>query len=321
MLKTSRSAARRAGSVVAALGVVLAMFLVASPAQAAVGVDLNVDDTTITLGDSITLSWTSTEANDLIASGDSAWTGAKSTASGIQSEVITPTATGSHTYTLTATDTNGRESADSVTVTVAPGPITPSPVTFPDPCTVVVPTTANVTYFVDFGDNDVEEVDAGTYDGAEFSGGDLVNFFAEANDGFSLANGAAIDWDYAAPDSCFEDGDEGPELVSTTIKCGSVTFTNTTDGSLDVEVYGFDDDVDFEPVDAFTLAGGASHTVKTDFADLVFGAFEASDDDFPTQIRYLEVPQDCDGGSGDGNDNGNGSDHPTTAPAAGIAAR
>jgi hypothetical protein len=35
------------------------------------------------------------------------------------------------------------------------------------------------------------------------------------------------------------------------------------------------------------------------------------------QIREIEVPQNCDGGSGDGS----GSGHPTTAPAAGITAR
>ncbi len=137
---------------------------------------------------------------------------------------------------------------------------------------------------------------AGTYDGTEFSAATRSRSSPQANDGFELDSNAVTEWNYTAPDSCFEDGDEGPSLVTTTIECGSITFTNTTDESLDVEVYGFDEDVDFEPVDAFTLAGGASHTVETDFADIIFGAFEANDDDFPTQIRVLEVPQDCDGG-------------------------
>ncbi len=296
---------------------VLAMFFVASPAQAAAGVDLFASETTIELGDSFNISWTSTDAITLVASG--AWSGSKSVPAG--GDTVTPPGVGTFTYTLTAIDAQNVTAADSVTVTVtAPGSITPNAVTFPDPCTVVIPTTANVTYFVDYGDGDTEELEADTYDGGYFSYGDPVTFFAEANDGFTLADNAVAEWDYTAPESC-SDIDEGPELVSTTIKCGSVTFTNTTDGSLDVEVYGFDDNVDFEPVDAFTLAGGASHTVETDFADIVFGAFEASDEDFPTQIRYLEVPQDCDGGSGNGNGNGDGSDHPTTAPAAGIAAR
>ena len=313
MLKTST--ARRAGSLVAALGVMLAMFLVASPAQAAVGVDLNVDDTTITLGDTITLSWTSTEANDLIASGDSAWTGAKSTASGIQSEVITPTV-GSHTYTLTATDANGRESADSVTVTVAPGPITPNPVTFPDPCTVVIPTTPNVTYFVDFGDGDIQELDADTYDGGQLSFGDEVTLFAQANDGFSLADGATAEWTYTAPDSCFDGPpDEGPDYVTTTVECGSVTFTNTTDTPIGV-LYG--SGTGGQPDGSFTLAAGASHTLKTKHAEFAFlGIVIGADEETPEQFRIIDVPQDCDGGSGDGD----GSDHPTTAPAAGITAR
>lgn len=315
MLKTSHSAARRASSVVAALGVMLAMFLVASPAQAAVGVDLNVNDTTITQGDSITLSWTSTEAIDLVASGDSAWTGAKSTASGTQSEVLTPTV-GSHTYTLTATDENGRESADSVTVTVAPGPITPNAVTFPDDCTVVVPTTANVTYFVDFGDNDVEEVDPGTYDGTEFSGGDEVTFIAEANDGFTLDGNAVASWTYTAPDSCFDGPvDEGPDLITTTVDCGSVTFTNTTDGPIDVIYGSFDED---QEDGEFTLAAGASRTIKTKHDNFAFLASpDFDDEESDLQVREFEVPQNCDGGSGDGS----GSDHPTTAPAAGITGR
>jgi hypothetical protein len=297
----------------------LAMFLVASPAQAAVSVDLNVDDTTITLGDSITLSWTSTEATTLQASGDSIWNGTKSTASGTQTEVVTPTTTGDHTYTLTATDVNGRESADSVTVTVAPGPITPNAVTFPDPCTVVIPTTPNVTYFVDFGDGDIQELDADTYDGGELSFGDEVTLFAEANDGFTLADGATTEWPYTAPDSCF-DIDEGPDLVTTSVDCGSVTFTNTTDGPLDVEFVALLEE-EYAQLDQFTLAAGASRTVKTSEVDNAFGVFTdfENDQDDPLQVRYVEVPQNCDGGSDNGN--GDGSDHPTTAPAAGITAR
>jgi plastocyanin len=322
MLLTSRSSARRAGSLVAALSVMLAMFLVASPAQAAVSVDLNVDDTTITLGDSITLSWTSTEATTLQASGDSIWNGTKSTASGTQTEVVTPTTTGDHTYTLTATDVNGRESADSVTVTVAPGPITPNAVTFPDPCTVVIPTTPNVTYFVDFGDGDIQELDADTYDGGELSFGDEVTLFAEANDGFTLADGATTEWPYTAPDSCFDDEgpiDGGPELVETAVECGSVKFSNTTDGPIEILYGSFDeDDSDGE----LTLAAGESDAVKTKRAHFGFVASpDLEDEDAPVQIREIDVPQNCDGGSGEGNGNGNGSGHPTTAPAAGITAR
>jgi len=317
MSSTTHARARRVGSLVAAFSVLLGMFLVASPAQAAVVVNLEVDDTTITVGDSVTLSWTSTEAVDLVASGQ--WSGNKANPAG--NEVVTPATTGDLTYTLTATDQNGRESIDTVTVTVAPGPITPNPVTFPDECTVVIPTTANVTYSVDFGDNDTEELDAGTYDGLEFSFGDEVTFIAEANDGFTLANDAVASWKYTAPESC-ADNSQGPSLVTTKISCGSVTFTNTTDGPLDLQFVGFnDDDFDFDEIAQFTLAGGALRTVKTTFEEAAFAVWQEGDEeDEPTQVRFLEVPQDC-GDSGVGDESGSGSGHPTVAPAAGIAAR
>lgn len=317
MSSTTHTRARRAGSLVAALGVLMGMLLVASPAQAAVGVDLTVGDTTITQGESITLQWTSTEAIDLVASGS--WSGNKANPAG--NEPVTPAAAGDFTYTLTATDENGREATDSVTVTVAPGPITPNPVTFPDECTVVVPTTANVTYSVDLGDGDTEEIEAGTYDGAEFSFGDEVTFIAEANDGFSFANDAVTSWKYTAPESC-TDNTQGPSLVTTKISCGSVTFTNTTDGPLDVQFVGFNDaDFDFDEIAQFTLAGGASRTVKTTYEEAAFAVWQESDeDDEPTQVRFIEVPQGC-GDDDAGTGNGGGSDHPTVAPAAGIAAR
>jgi hypothetical protein len=314
MLLTSRSTARRAGSLVASLGVLLAMFLVASPAQAAVGVDLQVNHTTITQGDSVTLTWTSGEAvGDLAATGD--WSGPKNNPGGNQ--VVTPTTTGDHTYTLTATDSSGGTSADSVTVTVEP--ITPNPVTFPDPCTVVIPTTPHVTYFVDFNDgSEPEELDADTYDGGQLSFGDEVGFFAHAESGFALNNNAVTTWNYTAPDSCFDDEgpiDEGPDYVTTTVDCGSVTFTNTTDAEVGV-LYGSADKP--QPDGGFTLAAGASRTIKTKNAHFAFLALlNGSDEGTPEQFRFFDVPQNCDGGSGDGN----GSDHPTTAPAAGITAR
>lgn len=309
MILTSRSSARRAGSLVATLGMMLAMFLVASPAQAAVGVVLTVNDTTITQGDSVTLSWTSTDAVDLVASGD--WSGNKTNPPG--NEVVTPTTTGDHTYTLTATDADGRESVDSVKVTV--NPITPNPVTFPDECTVVIPTTAHVQYLIDFGGGDVEKLDPGTYDGTDFSFGDEVTFIAEADDGFDLDDLATAHWTYTAPESCLS-VDEGPDLVTTEVACGSVTFTNTTDGPLDVIYGSFSED---QEDGEFILAAGATKKVTTNRPDFAFFAspnFE--DEEAPVQVRELEVPQNC-GGDDDGDDDG--SDHPTVAPAAGIAAR
>ena len=312
MILTSRSTARRAGSLVATLGVMLAMFLVASPAQAAVDVELTVNDTTITQGDSVTLSWSiaNTEPVEVVASGD--WSGTKAQPTG--NEIVTPTGVGDHTYTLTATDTNGRETSDSVTVTVSP--ITPNPVTFPDPCTVVIPTTAHVQYLVDFGGGDVEKLDPGTYDGSDFSFGDEVTFIAEADDGFDLDANAVAKWTYTAPESC-SSVDEGPDLVTTEVACGSVTFTNTTDGPLDVAYGSFAED---QQDGEFTLDAGATKKVKTNRPEFAFIASTNLDDEqAPVQVREIEVPQKCGGGHDHGDDDG--SDHPTVAPAAGIAAR
>jgi hypothetical protein len=294
--------ARRLSSFGAAFALVISALAFASPAQAAVGVTLDVNDTTITQGESVTLSWTSTEAIDLVASGQ--WSGNKANPAG--SEVVTPAAVGDFTYTLTATDENGREATESVTVTVAaaaPAGITPAPVTFPDPCTVVVPSTPNVTYFVDYGDDDIEEVDADTYDGGEFAGPDFpVKFFAQANDGFTLADGAVAEWEYTAPESCF--GEEAT-LVKASATCGEVTFDNVSDGTVTV-LYG--DEGEEEADGEFNLGAGKSRSVKTNRDEILFVAFSA---DSTYQIDSLDVPQNC-------NDNDD-ADHPTVAPAAGVA--
>jgi hypothetical protein len=290
----------RLSSFAAAFALVISALAFASPAQAAVGVDLNVSDTTITQGESITLSWTSTEAIDLVASGQ--WSGNKTNPAG--NEVVTPASAGDLTYTLTATDEDGREATDSVTVTVeaAPEGITPEPVTFPDPCTVVVPSTPNVTYFVDYGDGDVEEVDADTYDGDEFSEPDFpVTFYAEADPGFRLADGAVTEWEYTAPESCFG---ESVTLVKAAASCGKVTFTSVADGTVTV-LYGSESEN--EPDGDFTLAAGKSRTVETNRRELLFIAFTGDTD---VQFDTVKVPQNC----GDGDD----STHPTVAPAAGM---
>jgi hypothetical protein len=329
MSLTTPTSARRAGALIAAFGVLLAMLFVASPAQAAPTVTLTADDTTITLGQSVTLNWSASEATNVRASTDATapadptdagdWHGQKPL-NGPQD--VTPTATGTFTYILAATDgeTVGR---DFVNVTVVAGPITPAAVTFPDPCTVVIPSTANVTYFVDYGDGDTEEVDADTYAGSDFSGPNLpVTFFAEANDGFTLADGAVAEWTYLAPLSCLG---FGRDLVTATTTCGAVTFTNRTDGPLGVQFVSILEDDDFEELAQFTLAAGASRTVKTSSAVTAFGVSEdpENDDEGFVQVRYFEVPQDCgDGGSESGSgDSDGGSDHPTVAPAAGIVAR
>src|SRR5690349_14020030 len=101
-----RTTVRHVFSLFAALAVLCAVTLVgAAPAQAAVGVQLVASDTTITLGDSFNLSWTSTEAVTLTASGS--WSGDK-TPVAAGSDTITPGTTGDLTYELLATDENGR---------------------------------------------------------------------------------------------------------------------------------------------------------------------------------------------------------------------
>lgn len=305
MSQTTRAHARRTVSVVAALGVVLAMLLVGSPAQAAPTLTFSADPTTITLGESVTLTWNTEGATEVTASGD--WDGTKAAAG---TEDVTPDGAGTFTYTLVASDEEGAETEESVEVTVEDGPITPNPVTFPDPCTVVIPTTPNVTYYVDYGDDDIEELTADTYDATSFPVGDEITFFAEADRGFDLADDAVTEWDYTAPESCF-----GPDMVTTTVSCGTVTFTNTTDGSV-VVLYGGEDEQQEDG--EITLAAGASKSVPTERARLLFVAF-ADDEAGQPQFDILDVPQDC--GDGDGDGNGNGSDHPTVAPAAGVAAR
>jgi hypothetical protein len=307
---------RRFSSFGASLALFIGALVVASPAQAAVGVDLSVNagaSATITEGDSVTLSWTSTEAVDLVASGS--WSGNKTAPAG--TEVVTPTATGDFTYTLLATDMNGRESTDSVTVTVepaAPVDITPTPVTFPDECTVVVPTTPNVTYYVSYGDGDDQEVDADSYNAAEFYNGDEpVKFYAVAADGFQFADGATTEWDYTASMDCLA---QGPTLVTATATCGKVTFTSVFDGTLHV-AYG--DMNEPQPDGQFDLAAGASHTVTTS-RELVFYV-AVGDSEESIQIDFVDVPQDCGGaGAGNGNVSDSGdSDHPTVAPEAGVS--
>jgi PKD repeat protein len=82
-------------------------------------VSISANPTTITLGESTTLTWSSTNVTSCTASGD--WTGTEAT-SGSQS--ITPTTVGIKTYALTCTRVGG-SSSDTVTVTVnAPPTIT-----------------------------------------------------------------------------------------------------------------------------------------------------------------------------------------------------
>jgi uncharacterized protein (TIGR03118 family) len=83
-------------------------------------IQLAIQPSTITVGQSATITWTTGNATSCTASG--AWTGAEPTAGNL---AVTPTAAGSDTYTLTCTDMGGSaygggggSSMESVTLTV-----------------------------------------------------------------------------------------------------------------------------------------------------------------------------------------------------------
>jgi N-acetylneuraminic acid mutarotase len=88
-------------------------------------ITISVNPTTITLGQSTTLNWSSTNATSCTASG--AWSGSEAT-SGSQS--VTPTATGAQTYSLSCTGPGGSPSnSASLTVNSATAPLPDAPLT------------------------------------------------------------------------------------------------------------------------------------------------------------------------------------------------
>ena len=91
-------------------------------------VNLQVSDTSITLGDSVDLTWSSTNASSCTASASSGgnWSGTKST-SNSSGDPATPSTTGSKTYTLTCSGTTAPPGSDSVTVSVTNTPVVDPP--------------------------------------------------------------------------------------------------------------------------------------------------------------------------------------------------
>ncbi len=99
-------------------------------AQPAPTVSLSSNRTTLTEGESLTLSWNTTNATSCTAAGN--WSGTKSINSG--SETITPTTTGTYTYILTCTGPGGSANQSrTVTVNSATNPGTPDPEPEPEP--------------------------------------------------------------------------------------------------------------------------------------------------------------------------------------------
>lgn len=114
-----------------------------SPAQKPT-VTLHESQTSVTLGQSTILSWTSTNATSLSASGD--WHGSQIVPSG--SYTVTPPSAGSYTYTLTASGAGGTANT-SVTLVVNPKPTppvstSPTHVKSTPPAKTVSPSKSNV---------------------------------------------------------------------------------------------------------------------------------------------------------------------------------
>lgn len=316
-LFTTYSRARRSSTIGAVLVLFVGFLMFASPAQAATTVDINATAATITLGESVTLNWTSTEASLLTASDD--WSGTKAGPDG--SEVVTPIAVGTMKYTLTTADLGGQPGpSDFVTVEVTAAKIvTPNPVTFPDACTVVVRSTTGIDYSYTL-DGETIPIDAGTYPGLIFFGDGPSVFTATTQKGFVIAAGADTTWTYEPGDECFLGGDS---LVTAKASCSAVTFTNVTDESIHV-LYGSADE---EEADGdISIGTGASRKVSTTRPDLLFIALVGDKED-PTgfQIDKISIPQDCGVDASDPNPNVKwpavkSSAHPTSAPAAGVVA-
>ncbi len=296
------------------LSLVGVMF-VASPASAAT-VDLTVDETTITAGDSVTLGWDVTvafgstatvTASSTVPAGapPTTFTGPRDVESPEGGESVTLSTPGVYTFTLTAQEPEVEiDGTDTVTVEVLPADedLTEIPVpeiTFPDPCTIVLPDVENVEYGVGFGQSG-SSLEAGEYDLADF-----YNFGAESTfgvnpaEGFTFPEGAETTFPIVVSQDCF------PQLVETEAICQGVTFTNTTDGTLIVQ-YG--DIAEETPDEEFELAAGQARTVSTE-RDLVFFLSAVDIEDFD-QAGFVEVEQDCTPASA-------GAAFPTVAPAAG----
>src|SRR4029077_1152277 len=84
---------------------------------------LSAQPSSITLGESTTLTWSSTNAESCAAGGD-LWSGLLNT-SGAQA--VKPSSTGSYTFTVTCSRANGESAETTTTVTVAAAPSPPPP--------------------------------------------------------------------------------------------------------------------------------------------------------------------------------------------------
>lgn len=136
-------------------------------------------------------------------------------------------------------------------------PITPAPVTFAG-CYVTIPVTPNVAYFLEYSEIGVTEVAAGTHHtGPDYNHGQPIVFFAKADEGFELADGAITEWQHTVSDDCGGNAD----LVTAKGACDSVTFTSVADETVTVRYADHPE----EPAETqFPLEPGGFHTIHVD---------------------------------------------------------
>jgi hypothetical protein len=106
-------------------------------AASSASVAISVNPTTITLGNSAALTWSSTNATSCTAS--DAWSGTQATSA--SNFTVTPTTTGPSTYTLTCTGPGGNASGSAVLTVNSPSPgvtisVNPTTVTLGNPATL-----------------------------------------------------------------------------------------------------------------------------------------------------------------------------------------
>ena len=104
-------------------------------------VTITANPTTITLGASSTLTWSSTNATNCVPSG--AWAGTKALSG---TESVMPTATGSAAYTLTCTGTGGSGSATATIAVNAVPPPAPTVTIAASPTTIIVGANSTLTW-------------------------------------------------------------------------------------------------------------------------------------------------------------------------------
>lgn len=318
-MQLSRTALRPLGAGVVAALVTAVLVTVAPAAFAAPTLTLTASSPEIEAGGTATIEWAaSDDADTVIASGNGWATAGPKDLTG--SEEFQATEPGTFTFTLTATDADDADNPTEQTVTVTvvepsgDTEVTPEPVT-QEGCSFTIPDVAGVGYLVEF-DGELEPLEPGTYPTFIFEE-ETIAITAEAQEGFTLAEGATTDFTVEVGEECQLGA---AELVTATPTCQAVTFTNVTDQPVAIEYGSFDaEDSD----GGLTLDPGQSEKISTERAELGFFALDPSfldeleeSEDFAElpefQFDTVSVPQNC------STESGAGAEFPTTAPAAGI---